>query len=433
MLRIRLLVFITALLFPFSAGMAAAPFLLKDHPLHSMDALIISTMGYGNASVAYTAELASITLQQRSQRVSYLRLGCEPFSVLRDGVLIDEGYNCRSFFCAGYKTGTKMCRTADDKFYGGIVEINRRTSAPPEEDVEKAFTSFGEADRTMVMNVRIKELAALGCSPFYVFSWGVAVGEGYHCEEIGRYPYFSAKNRCVQDWRSGGDFVCETPLSQEQLKERGQIIRRFGSSSFTSSSAASSAGATGSGSSASASSVSSIIGFSDVVSGRYGYTAIMSLAQEGVIRGYLDGTFRPEQKINRAEFLKLLMSGLFPESVTDEKNCFPDVANQWYARYVCSAKRLGWVSGYEDGTFRASQGIRKAEGLKIVMASLGVPLDSTLQTLPIGVASGAWYTPSVRKAVELRILLEPSFDPSGWATRADAAVWMYRSKKVEPK
>jgi pullulanase len=111
-----------------------------------------------------------------------------------------------------------------------------------------------------------------------------------------------------------------------------------------------------------------------------------------------------------------------------ETYCFPDVLDEWFSAFVCAAKRLSWIQGYTDGKFYPARTISKAEAMAIIIQSLGVPLDSVAE-LPPGVREGEWYTPYIRKAMEMGLILEPAFDPQSAVMRADAAVWMYRSLK----
>jgi len=92
---------------------------------------------------------------------------------------------------------------------------------------------------------------------------------------------------------------------------------------------------------------------------------IQSLTEEGIIQGYSDGSFRPDAAITRAEFIKMVMTGAGVQSVGAD--CFNDVAQEWYAASICMAKDDGIVSGYEDGTFLPDQGVTLIEALKILV------------------------------------------------------------------
>ena len=164
--------------------------------------------------------------------------------------------------------------------------------------------------------------------------------------------------------------------------------------------------------------------FPDVPPSLAGYEAIASLRDRGVISGYPDGTFRPYNGINRAEFIKILVAGFRGTEVKGETHCFSDVSNEWFAPYVCAAKRLGWIGGYSDGTFRPAQEVNRAEAMKIVVEAFGagsrgsvdVPSDVRLQT---------WFYSYVAAGVNIGIV-DPRvlFHPERILTREVAAMWI---------
>lgn len=101
--------------------------------------------------------------------------------------------------------------------------------------------------------------------------------------------------------------------------------------------------------------------------------AIQDLKDEEVINGYDDGTFKPKNPINRAEFLKIVMEASGHE--ISGSHCYKDVNDEWFAPYVCAATLKGFVDGYEDGNFRPAQNINFAEASKIVANTLGLNVD----------------------------------------------------------
>lgn len=111
--------------------------------------------------------------------------------------------------------------------------------------------------------------------------------------------------------------------------------------------------------------------FSDIEDHLY-RGAIESILEQGIVKGYEDQTFRPDNSINRAEFLKILIESRFPvESQTrDSINpfCFEDLKEsiEWYSGYVCLAKDKKIINGYPDQTFRPSEFINRAEAAKIL-------------------------------------------------------------------
>jgi|GEM_PF-3562863 len=111
--------------------------------------------------------------------------------------------------------------------------------------------------------------------------------------------------------------------------------------------------------------------FSDVTGETKYATAIEFLKYGKIIEGYSDGEYKPEKLLNRAEFLKILEDLIAEEGIDPKfakKECFTDVkADEWYTEYICYAKETGVVSGYEDGTFKPEQTINLVEALKITL------------------------------------------------------------------
>lgn len=119
--------------------------------------------------------------------------------------------------------------------------------------------------------------------------------------------------------------------------------------------------------------------FSDVYSGYPNEQAINYVQEQGIVQGYPDGTFRPDNTINRAEFAKIVMATRFspddiaacPHRPGRTGNIFPsDVgADQWFSAYVCRAIESGIIRGYPDGTFRPDRAINFVEAAKILSTS----------------------------------------------------------------
>jgi len=116
--------------------------------------------------------------------------------------------------------------------------------------------------------------------------------------------------------------------------------------------------------------------FSDIVNSPY-KTAIDYVKSQGIVEGYQDGTYRPNDAITRAAFSKIVVESL---DVTLEagSNCFSDIpAKEWYATYVCTAKTLGIVSGNPGGTFDPAASINYAAAAKIVVEANGIDTAAT--------------------------------------------------------
>ncbi|PIR53183.1 hypothetical protein COU76_02400 [Candidatus Peregrinibacteria bacterium CG10_big_fil_rev_8_21_14_0_10_49_10] len=151
--------------------------------------------------------------------------------------------------------------------------------------------------------------------------------------------------------------------------------------------------------------------------------AVEFLVKRGVLQGYPDGTFKPDQVINRAEFLKIVFqgrSGVEPVG----RRCFSDVnPDAWFAPYVCAAKRRGIVDGYPDGTFRPGQTVNTAEALKMA-----------LNAYQWSVTEGKgekWHQPYVEYLDTNDILGEHAYTPWADLTRVHAADLIWRLLRFE--
>lgn len=94
--------------------------------------------------------------------------------------------------------------------------------------------------------------------------------------------------------------------------------------------------------------------------------AIYALSDMGAISGYTDGTFLPGKQITRAEFTRIAVSALriYKE---DAQTALLDIADgAWYRSYVASAVNNGLISGYPDGTFKPDNQITRAEVMTII-------------------------------------------------------------------
>ncbi len=114
--------------------------------------------------------------------------------------------------------------------------------------------------------------------------------------------------------------------------------------------------------------------FSDIQESEY-KESIEFLQEQGVLQGYSDGTFKPEATINRAELLKIVFAAIDEDAGETTGGCFPDVTDQWFAPYVCKAKELGVVQGYPDGLYHPEQEVNLVEAFKIAIEGFGLPVE----------------------------------------------------------
>lgn len=170
--------------------------------------------------------------------------------------------------------------------------------------------------------------------------------------------------------------------------------------------------------------------FTDVPETSSYNTAIDYLSDVGVIQGYPDQTFRPSQNVNRVEFLKLVLESSQVETDVDQPTAFPDIdENAWYGKYVRKAQSEGWVEGYPDGTFKPEQTINKAEALKIIGEIQQWTLSNNPEELFADTKSDQWFTPYVEYAKNKNFLEERTsrYFPELHLTRAQISELLFRA------
>lgn len=135
--------------------------------------------------------------------------------------------------------------------------------------------------------------------------------------------------------------------------------------------------------------------FPDVEEGHPNFVAVTELRKLGLIEGYPDGKFRPYNEINRAEALKVLMKAMPNDqlSTNPEHFFFPDVTpSDWFFDYTVMAFNAGLVEGYPDGKFHPEQTINLVESLKITLIHEGEPIPETVEEPPYSdVDPSEWY------------------------------------------
>jgi len=174
--------------------------------------------------------------------------------------------------------------------------------------------------------------------------------------------------------------------------------------------------------------------FSDISSVPWAKEAIEYLAARGVISGSGDGTFRPNDNVTRAEFIKMLMMAL--ELEDEEAVCtFSDVKKgAWYYRPIATAEKLGIVKGKGDGTFGVNDEILRQDMAVMIYRIaqlLGIDLGDDISVEPFkdeaeisGYAKEA--VAAMQRAGIIKGTGDGSFAPKNTATRAEAAVIIYR-------
>ena len=158
----------------------------------------------------------------------------------------------------------------------------------------------------------------------------------------------------------------------------------------------------------------------DVVDTDY-EAAVEALVELGIVNGYEDGTYRPEQNVSRAEMAKLLVvaAGLEPAAkLAEGATKFADVNGGWASGYVNVASEYGYVMGDPDGNFRPDDTVSYAEAATMALRVLGY--KSYIE------AKGTWPTNYISKAEDLKLLEDITFDSySDGAARGNVAILIW--------
>ncbi|MFL0554314.1 S-layer homology domain-containing protein, partial [Paenibacillus barengoltzii] len=165
--------------------------------------------------------------------------------------------------------------------------------------------------------------------------------------------------------------------------------------------------------------------------------AIEILASKDILAGSMDGNFHPTTQVTRAEFVSMLVRALELKADPNEVSVisFQDVpAGSWYEEAVKIATSKGLISGYSNGTFAPDQPITRAE-IAVVLAKA---LEVLGQSAGEGGANysfadqariPSWAAEAVAKVTSLGIMngkAESRFEAASPTTRAEAAVVVYR-------
>ena len=104
--------------------------------------------------------------------------------------------------------------------------------------------------------------------------------------------------------------------------------------------------------------------YSDVAAGAWYNHAVSTLSAMGIVKGDSDGKFNPNASITRAEFAAI--AARFDDKANTSAASFSDIASHWAKDEISAAANNGWITGYTDGTFRPNNRITRAEAMALV-------------------------------------------------------------------
>lgn len=170
--------------------------------------------------------------------------------------------------------------------------------------------------------------------------------------------------------------------------------------------------------------------YSDVNRGDWFNNAISTLSNAGIVTGYNDGTFRPNQPITRGEMAKIIANFA---NLNKGAKSFTDLSGHWSKSYVELAAGNGWIAGYPDGSFRPDQKITRAETVTMINRVLErVPAKelrllsrSIMLTFPDN-NPGDWYYIAIQEASNSHEYQRSVYETTGdemWTKLIDNVDW----------
>lgn len=116
--------------------------------------------------------------------------------------------------------------------------------------------------------------------------------------------------------------------------------------------------------------------YADVPSDHWANTAISTMTGLGIVQGYNSTTFEPSAPITRAQFAAICAR--FDTGKSSGTQTFTDIKGHWAEKYIERAAELGWIKGFEDGTFRPDTYITRAQAMTMINRVLNrIPEDAS--------------------------------------------------------
>ncbi|XQQ07179.1 MAG: S-layer homology domain-containing protein [Leptolyngbya sp. IPPAS B-1204] len=176
------------------------------------------------------------------------------------------------------------------------------------------------------------------------------------------------------------------------------------------------------------------VNFPDLSPNYWAYPFIAELARRGMISGFEDGSFRPDQPVTRTQYATLV--GEVLPDVRQESQAFPDVpVNFWGKPAIDEAVKSGFLRGYPDTSFQPNQPISRMEVLLSLVNGFQLPKPADpaapLQVFQDRDQIPEWARPAVAAATQANVAVSHpnvnQFNPNQPATRAEVAAMLYQA------
>ncbi len=164
------------------------------------------------------------------------------------------------------------------------------------------------------------------------------------------------------------------------------------------------------------------------IEGHWAAPHIKEMYSSGVIGGYPDGSFRPDNHITRAEFVTMLVKSFQLEASSTQ--VFADTAQHWARDYIAIANAREIVKGYSDTLFGPDDYITREQMAVMIAQAAQLSVDSAAKNFADQEEIAPWARDAVAKASSQGIINgypDNSFKPKGKATRAEAVTVLAKS------
>lgn len=167
--------------------------------------------------------------------------------------------------------------------------------------------------------------------------------------------------------------------------------------------------------------------YSDVAYGKWYSNPISTMSALGIITGYPDGTFKPNKPITRAEFAAI--AARFDETQSGKSATFSDVIGHWAAKEIGIAYANEWIKGYPDGTFKPDQNITRAEAMTMINRVLERKPESPADLLTNmnkwtdNMDTSKWYYLDVQEATNSHAYTRKTFNYELWRQMLNDPDW----------
>lgn len=272
----------------------------------------------------------------------------------------------------------------------------------------------------------------------------VSAGDSYgvSCEHIGlgfyACPIPVGEDPDLKVIADGYDDFTDAFASERTAQDDSQVQETFVLTK-TETGGGSSGGSSGGGGSSSGGSSSSESGTADApdadiecsdpfvdTEGHFAEKAICLLYDAGVVQGRSSTLYEPNEKVTRAEYLKIAILNAGHSVTADASVEYGDVSeDDWFYEIVTYATAEGFVEGYDDGNFRPHAPINRAEALTMTLRIAGLSSFASYEGTFDDVQSGDWFAEIVAEGVENGLVegyQDGSFKPGNSITRGESAV-----------